>query len=42
MIQFYLPVMCAQDAGYGEKSLFAPEENDDEEGQTKIEDEVRR
>lgn len=29
-----------QDAGYGEKSLFAPEEDNEEETQMKIEDEV--
>jgi len=29
-----------QDAGYGEKSLFAPEDDNEEETQTKIEDEV--
>lgn len=32
---FYL-----QDAGYGEKSLFAPEEDNEEETQMKIDDEV--
>ena len=32
---FYL-----QDAGYGEKSLFAPEEENDEDGQPKMDDEV--
>lgn len=30
----------AQDAGYGERSLFAPEEDDEDEAQTKIDDEV--
>lgn len=30
-----------KDAGYGEKSLFAPEDEDDDEVQTKIEDEVK-
>ena len=29
-----------QDAGYGEKSLFAPDDDNEEETQTKIEDEV--
>jgi transcription initiation factor TFIID subunit 1 len=29
-----------QDAGYGEKSLFAPEEDNEEDTQNKIEDEV--
>ena len=29
-----------QDAGYGEKSLFAPEEENEEDTQIKIEDEV--
>nr|KAG5705427.1 hypothetical protein BaRGS_004554 [Batillaria attramentaria] len=31
----------AMDAGYGEKSLFAPEEDNEEDTQTKIDDEVR-
>ncbi|XP_013414213.1 transcription initiation factor TFIID subunit 1 [Lingula anatina] len=30
-----------KDAGYGEKSLFAPEEDNEEDFQTKIDDEVR-
>ncbi|KAK7495279.1 hypothetical protein BaRGS_00013461, partial [Batillaria attramentaria] len=30
-----------KDAGYGEKSLFAPEEDNEEDTQTKIDDEVR-
>lgn len=30
-----------KDAGYGEKSLFAPEDDNDEEMQTKMDDEVR-
>ncbi|XP_052795206.1 transcription initiation factor TFIID subunit 1-like [Mya arenaria] len=30
-----------KDAGYGEKSLFAPDEDNEEEAQMKIEDEVR-
>lgn len=30
-----------QDAGYGEKSFFAPEEENEEEFQMKIDDEVR-
>ena len=30
-----------QDAGYGEKSLFAPDDDNDEETQTKMDDEVR-
>lgn len=29
-----------QDAGYGEKSLFAPEDDNEEDTQSKIEDEV--
>ena len=29
-----------QDAGYGEKSLFAPEDDNEEETQMKIDDEV--
>ena len=32
--------VCFQDAGYGEKSLFAPEEDNEEDTQTKIDDEV--
>lgn len=31
----------SQDAGYGEKSFFAPEEENEEEFQMKIDDEVR-
>ena len=30
-----------QDAGYGEKSLFAPEDDNEEETQMKIDDEVK-
>lgn len=30
-----------QDAGYGEKSFFAPEEENEEDFQMKIDDEVR-
>ena len=33
-------VFCFQDAGYGEKSLFSPEEENEEDAQTKIDDEV--
>lgn len=32
--------LFSQDAGYGEKSFFAPEEDNEEETQMKIEDEV--
>jgi hypothetical protein len=35
-----LYVYVYQDAGYGEKSLFAPEEDNEEETQMKIDDEV--
>ena len=38
-IQFILSLF-SQDAGYGEKSLFAPEEDNEEETQMKIDDEV--
>lgn len=32
--------LFSQDAGYGEKSLFAPEDDNEEETQMKIDDEV--
>lgn len=34
-------MVFSQDAGYGEKSFFAPEEENEEEFQMKIDDEVR-
>lgn len=34
-------VAFSQDAGYGEKSFFAPDEENEEEFQMKIDDEVR-
>ena len=33
-------IIIYQDAGYGEKSLFAPEADDDEESGVKIDDEI--
>lgn len=33
-------VLSLQDAGYGEKSFFAPEEENEEDFQMKIDDEV--
>lgn len=33
--------VCRQDAGYGEKFLFTPAEDDDEEMQLKMDDEVK-
>ncbi len=36
-----MKMLCiCQDAGYGERSLFAPEDDDDENMQMKIDDEV--
>lgn len=32
----------SQDAGYGEKSFFAPEEENEEDFQMKIDDEVQQ
>jgi hypothetical protein len=34
-------IVFFQDAGYGEKSFFAPEEENEEDFQMKIDDEVR-
>lgn len=38
---FMLTFVLFQDAGYGEKSFFAPEEENEEDFQMKIDDEVR-
>lgn len=41
----YLSMIAAEqrlkDAGYGEKFLFAPQEDDDEDQQLKMDDEVK-
>lgn len=37
-----LHIQYLQDAGYGEKSFFAPEEENEEEFQMKIDDEVSK
>lgn len=36
----FFPNISLQDAGYGEKSFFAPEEENEEDFQMKIDDEV--
>lgn len=38
----FLSLSLHQDAGYGEKSFFAPEEENEEDFQMKIDDEVQR
>lgn len=40
LLRVMLVYFVLQDAGYGEKSLFAPEDDNDEETQLKIDDEV--
>lgn len=37
---YFFPNTFLQDAGYGEKSFFAPEEENEEDFQMKIDDEV--
>lgn len=36
------PTCLFQDAGYGEKSLFAPEDDNEEDTQLKLDDEVKK